>query len=556
LQEKIKMKNAITNIIDYLSSNYASRKTFNSNAAETVPDCFTPETKRIGLLVSAVLFVFLSLFLTGGEARAASYIVNSNIDATDINEGNGVCDANSAPGDQCTLRAALQEANYIAGTDFISFDLPLPSVITLGGNGALVITESVNIIGPGARALSIESDGGISGGGDHGIFVIFGSNKVVSISGVTIANGNTTNVPSNTPFTCGPRGGGICLNSASLSLTAVTVRNNTATTGGGIYVSSGNLSVRNSTISNNPATFSGGGIEISSGGTAGITNSTISNNTSSSGFDGGGGGGVYNSGGATLLTNVTVSGNTATGGPGGGVRNVSGTLSVRNTIIAGNTAGSNPDAAGTLNSLGNNLIGISAGNNGVANNVNGDKVGTSGAPINPMLGALQSNGGQTDTQALLSGSPAIDAGNNCVAESAPTGCLNVPLTTDQRGEGFSRQLDGDNNGTAIVDVGAFESPMMITTAAVVVISGRVSTATGRGIRNVRVTVTFPNGETRSTVSSLFGYYRFNDIPAGETYLISVSGKRYSFSNNIQIRNIAADALDVNFIADDVVSKGS
>jgi predicted ester cyclase len=55
---------------------------------------------------------------------------------------------------------------------------------------------------------------------------------------------------------------------------------------------------------------------------------------------------------------------------------------------------------------------------------------------------------------------------------------------------------------------------------------------------------------------LFGYYRFNDIPAGETYLISVSGKRYSFSNNTQIRNIAADALDVNFIADDVVSKGS
>jgi hypothetical protein len=73
--------------------------------------------------------------------------------------------------------------------------------------------------------------------------------------------------------------------------------------------------------------------------------------------------------------NVTVSGNTTTG-PGGGVRNTSGTLSVRNTIVAGNTADTNPDVAGTLNSLGNNLIGISAGNNGVTNNVNGDKVGT------------------------------------------------------------------------------------------------------------------------------------------------------------------------------------
>jgi hypothetical protein len=76
---------------------------------ETVPDCFKPETKRIAFLVSAVLFVFLSLFLTGGEAKAASYTVNSDADVGDAKEGNGICDSDLAtPGEQCTLRAALR----------------------------------------------------------------------------------------------------------------------------------------------------------------------------------------------------------------------------------------------------------------------------------------------------------------------------------------------------------------------------------------------------------------------------------------------------------------
>ena len=43
---------------------------------------------------------------------------------------------------------------------------------------------------------------------------------------------------------------------------------------------------------------------------------------------------------------------------------------------------------------------------------NGDQLGTSGSPINPLLGPLQNNGGNTATAALLAGSPAIDAGDN------------------------------------------------------------------------------------------------------------------------------------------------
>jgi hypothetical protein len=58
---------------------------------------------------------------------------------------------------------------------------------------------------------------------------------------------------------------------------------------------------------------------------------------------------------------------------------------------------------------------------------------------------LQNNGGPTKTMALLAGSKAIDAGDNA----------GVPAT-DQRGAGFARRRDGDGDGSAIADIGAFE----------------------------------------------------------------------------------------------------
>ncbi len=135
--------------------------------------------------------------------------------------------------------------------------------------------------------------------------------------------------------------------------------------------------------------------------------------------------------------------------------------SVRNTIIANNTSLNNPDVSGTFTSQGNNLIGKNNGAEAsfpVGNpNANSDKVGTTAAPIDPLLGQLQDNGGQTDTRALLFGSLAIDMGNNCVVTATcPSNNPFEPLVTDQRGAGFPRIVDGNNDGTATVDIGAFE----------------------------------------------------------------------------------------------------
>ncbi|HLM61054.1 MAG TPA: carboxypeptidase regulatory-like domain-containing protein, partial [Pyrinomonadaceae bacterium] len=87
------------------------------------------------------------------------------------------------------------------------------------------------------------------------------------------------------------------------------------------------------------------------------------------------------------------------------------------------------------------------------------------------------------------------------------------------------------------------------TAATASLGGRVRTTAGKGVRNAVVTVTFPNGETRTALSGSSGKYIFTDIPAGDTYIVSVAAKHYSFSQSSQIRQIVEDTLDVDFVAD-------
>ena len=87
------------------------------------------------------------------------------------------------------------------------------------------------------------------------------------------------------------------------------------------------------------------------------------------------------------------------------------------------------------------------------------------------------------------------------------------------------------------------------TAANVVVGGQIKTADGRGIKNVPVTITFPDGQTRTALSSSFGYYRFAEIPAGEIYLFRVAAKRFTFAQSSQARQISEDTQDIDFIAD-------
>jgi hypothetical protein len=138
---------------------------------------------------------------------------------------------------------------------------------------------------------------------------------------------------------------------------------------------------------------------------------------------------------------------------GGGILNYLGSTQciIRGSLIAGNVSGpANRDLFGAFESRGNNLVGT--GGSGLINTVNGDLIGDLDAPINPLLGPLQDNGGPVFTHALLVGSPAIDAG------------INIGEAFDARGQ--PRTIDNpavpNASGGDGTDIGALEVNHILT----------------------------------------------------------------------------------------------
>lgn len=87
------------------------------------------------------------------------------------------------------------------------------------------------------------------------------------------------------------------------------------------------------------------------------------------------------------------------------------------------------------------------------------------------------------------------------------------------------------------------------TAAAVSITGRVKAANGAGIRNVVVTLTSPKGSTNIARSSSFGYYRFDEVPSCETYIVSVVSKRFIFAQASITIGVFDEITGLDFIAD-------
>jgi hypothetical protein len=259
------------------------------------------------------------------------------------------------------------------------------------------------------------------------------------------------------------------------TITDSTISHNSAAGqwGGGVACSEAGLRLIRSTISDNSAS-AGGGLEMYSGSMQ-VTDSTIADNSAK-----GAGGGILVLAGMLTLTDSTIAGNRATGtgspfpGPGSGAglydlgnELPDGTIVpavLDNTIVALNNGPDGPDdIAGITISPDSsyNLAGVD--NTGsLANGTNGNIAGTPGAPVNPILGPLQDNGGPTETVALLPGSPAIDAGSTALIAIDPA--TGLAMTTDQRGAGHQRTVS--INGTPTVDIGAFQTQQESTTTTV------------------------------------------------------------------------------------------
>jgi hypothetical protein len=429
-------------------------------------------------------------------AYALTVRVNSDRDAIDVRPGDGVC---AAAKGVCTLRAAIQETNALAGPDVVilprgTYRLTIPGPgERAAATGDLNITDDLDLRGAGAQSTIIDGgvcadpeapscDGELAPANRDRVLSVINAGRPakVSISGVTIQNGGGSFVS----------GGGIYVESdMSLSLLRCRVRENKSRQFGGGVSNAGSLQVAQTTIERNTLprdtlggfTASGGGIFNFRNGSIEVWQSTISENEAARGAgirNAGGflridastisgnkatsrGGGILNFG-TAIIRFSTITGNKANNRPsvsgkesrqGGGIHNEGGRIEIGNSIIARNIdVGTSPDCFSietVITSFRNNLIGVL--NNTctvrdfVAGGIGLDLVGSDRAPLDPLLGPLGSNGGPTRTHALLVGSPAIDRGSTQVSACAPV---------DQRI--FARPTDGDGDKAARCDIGSFE----------------------------------------------------------------------------------------------------
>jgi CSLREA domain-containing protein len=367
------------------------------------------------------LLPFALTLLLAAPATAATFHVDSEADEVDVAPGDGVC---ASANDGCTLRAALQEANALAGPDTIRLPAGMYGLTHTGANedqaasGDLDLRGRLRLLGSGTATTIVDGKNG------DRVFDVLGRARV-TLTKLTVRGGNLPN----------DQGGGIQTDSMSrvvlkrllvedniavagggvaalghLKVVASTVRENTASVGGGLAVM--NAEIRGSTFDGNLATglagsFTGHDIIAQGPGAVTIVNSTSTGQIQTASFcfpDG-----DCRDGADILLANVTA--NVVS-------RVVHGTdtgsFTLRNTIIE--------KCDTDLISQGYNLIRQEGCF--IAGDLSGVVIGE-----DPLLSSLLDHGGPTATRVPVGVSPATDGGNPAAPGSGGTACE----ATDQRG---------------------------------------------------------------------------------------------------------------------------
>jgi predicted outer membrane repeat protein len=312
-------------------------------------------------------------------------------------------------------------------------------VVVGDGTGDTAVLDGFTISGGNASGLSYPNNGG---GGMYNFNFSSPTLTNVTFAGNAARTGGGMNNDGSSPVLTNvifsdnsafDYGGGMDnVGNSSPTLTEVTFSGNTASlSGGGMRNFSGSSpALTNVTFSGNTAASFGGGMYNNSSSSPTLTDVTFSSNSANYG------GGMFNyASSSPTLTNVTFSGNSASVSGGGMDNEANSSPTLTNVIIANSTSGGDcvNVGSGTLNGgSGYNLIEDVANACGLTNGVNGNIIGS-----DPNLGPLSDNGGATRTHALLTGSPAINAGTT-------SGCP----ASDQRG--ITRPVG------ASCDIGAFE----------------------------------------------------------------------------------------------------
>jgi len=386
--------------------------------------------------------------------------------------GGSITDNDSQDGGGLYLDAGAAMLAGVSVTVNRALDYGGGVYVGVANKGTLRLNDGTHI-GASGQGNMADRDGDLTGSGG-GIYNL----SVVSIYDSYVEHNSGAGIDSFSPTGPGPlitmerseisdnTGSGI-----SAINTTITIEEShiTGNQWGGIWTQGSPLTMSNSTVRENSTTAHGGGLALNNVSADEITGSTITGNGAE-----GEGGGIYfwglGTGGTLKLTNTTISGNHAdqhgggimvgsgTGsilemsavtlvnniadhddgddGDGGGIHTAAGAhTKMTHTLIGQNldlTTGAGiqwgQECVGDIESAQYNLIERHSSSACTVYGGSNDIIGFLMAPIDPLIGPLQGNGGLTDTHALLMGSPAIEAGQ-------PGGCSEVngaPVTADQR----------------------------------------------------------------------------------------------------------------------------
>lgn len=373
---------------------------------------------RFFLIVTLVAMMLTGVFfLATPFARAASFTVDSALDTSDATPGDGICDDGAG---NCTLRAAIEESNALAGHDTITFSI----TGTISPTGSVLIIsdeDGVTITGPGSGLLTIDGTSVTPAVflGMVNIIAITGDNNI--ISGFTLDNadsialgltGSNNNAFSDIIITHSDANGVETVGSSNNTFTNMQFIDNdfigirliddsnfnsvtNSVSNGNLHSGMTTFTSHDNTFSNNTLANNDNGMYIIQSGDNTITNNTITgsvqvginvfdtvatsgNNISGNTITGASGSvGIYvdQSAGANTLENNTISGTNAAIR----ISVVLASTTVTGNTITGNQSGiivqnSAVDSVITNNTISNNTGGISVQNTASNTVIDGNTV--------------------------------------------------------------------------------------------------------------------------------------------------------------------------------------
>lgn len=411
--------------------------------------------------VARVGCLWFLAFGFANESSAATFLVSDPGDSVDLDPGDGVC--SSARNANCTLRAAIMEANALAGADTIRLNVETIHLALSGidedqgATGDLDILESLTIESATATPTTVNANG------IDRVFDVIADVGEINFSGLTIRGGDTEQT-----------GGGIrVLGGKEVRVADCVIEDNRAGAGGGIFATGGGgidilrSTLRGNRLESSTANLRGSAIEIR-GDVTNIPTLTLDSVAIHDNESTGRVAGAINASASTVsIINSTLSGNFYSGEEGDRSSALSAfsaiavSISVRNTTIVNHNVGLSVRGEASL-SLRNSIVAYNNEDctfNNSTDDIDGHNLDSDNScqlmpgfgnlpATDPLLGPLV-DGRISRAHWPLPGSPLIDAGSPDTA----TG-VDACTATDQQGV---TRTDGDDLvGPSVCDIGAVE----------------------------------------------------------------------------------------------------